>query len=81
MTNTYQSARLVPQSHQPRQGIGSRAGSREAKGGRNRGERPEGGVLGYSRGQEALPTQGSLMRQQEPARDLRLSWPAHFTAS
>ena len=34
----------------------------EVKGGRNRGERPEGGVLGYSRGQEALPTQGSLMR-------------------
>lgn len=58
MTNTYQSARLGPQSRQPRQG----AGSREVKGRRNRGERPEGGVLGYSTGQEALPTQGSLMR-------------------
>lgn len=52
----------MPQSHQPRQGVGSRAGRREAKGGRNGGGKPEGGVLGFSRGQEALPTQGSLMQ-------------------
>lgn len=36
---------LMIQSHQPGQGTGSRRGKREAKGGRNRGERPEGGVL------------------------------------
>lgn len=38
MTKTYQPVRLVLQSHQPRQGIGSRAGRRETKDGRKRQE-------------------------------------------